>query len=100
MSMSYPRAKSTREQLQDAFHRRVEFHPTTPPFSKAFPNQNQAKYCWVSFLAYQKCVDSKSEDQCKALLASATALCPKQWLDKWQEEVDSEIFPKFWTTEE
>jgi cytochrome c oxidase subunit 6b len=81
---------------------------TTPPYNPAFPNQNQSKYCWSAFVLYQWCLekhgieDDKEEYvpvQCQSVHSVAAAMCPKYWMDKWGEEKDAGLFPRYWPSE-
>ncbi|KAG7730058.1 hypothetical protein KL933_001138 [Ogataea haglerorum] len=80
----------------------------TPGFDARFPQQNQTKHCYQSYLDYHKCVALKGEDfaPCKVFLSTFQSLCPTSWVDEWDEQRANGTFPgdlsvdKFQTTSE
>ncbi|KAK6906408.1 cytochrome c oxidase subunit 6b [Kwoniella mangroviensis CBS 10435] len=93
----------------------------TAGFDARFPNQNQTKHCWVSldlclpshpsvtgdmfilngsgvdqnFVDYHKCVNAKGEEfaPCQQFKKAYRALCPNEWVGKWDEQVEAGTFP-------
>merc|ERR1711916_4876 len=69
-------------------------HPTAD-YDPRFPNTNQTKHCWTNFVDYNICINKKSEDDdsCKRFKYNYKSLCPNEWVDNWQEQVDEKKFP-------
>lgn len=66
----------------------------TPKFDPRFPNQNQAKNCYINFVDYQRCIKLKGADckDCDYFKAVSTAICPNAWLEKWNEQLENGTF--------
>jgi len=69
-------------------------HPQTPAYNPHFPNTNQTKHCWSSFINFSQCAQLKGEDdeECLGFYNSARALCPEEWLDAWAEAKEESKF--------
>ncbi|TIB97388.1 hypothetical protein E3Q18_02630 [Wallemia mellicola] len=72
----------------------------TAGFDVRFPNTNQTKHCWQSFVDYHKCIKAKGDDYapCKAFHRTYKSICPNTWTDKWlmvqqNEQIDEGNFP-------
>ncbi|ORX39262.1 cytochrome c oxidase subunit VIb [Kockovaella imperatae] len=67
----------------------------TAGFDARFPNQNQTKHCWQNFVDYHKCVNARGEDfpPCKQFKKAYNSLCPVSWVEKWDEQIENDIFP-------
>ena len=67
----------------------------TPPFDPRFPNQNQAKNCFVNYVDYQRCIKLKGADykECDYFKQASKVLCPAAWLEKYEEQVENGSFP-------
>uniref|UniRef100_A0A4D5R9K0 Cytochrome c oxidase subunit n=1 Tax=Scolopendra viridis TaxID=118503 RepID=A0A4D5R9K0_SCOVI len=67
----------------------------TAPFDPRFPNQNQTKYCFQSFLDYHRCRKIKGEEYkpCEYFKRCYTSLCPFAWVEKWQDQLENGTFP-------
>ncbi|KAH7102783.1 putative COX12-cytochrome-c oxidase, subunit VIB [Auriculariales sp. MPI-PUGE-AT-0066] len=64
----------------------------TAPFDARFPNQNQTRHCWQSYVDYHKCVNAKGEDfapckQFKRVFKSSARV------SKWDEQREAGAFP-------
>jgi len=57
-------------------------------YNPHFPNSNQTKHCWSSYVNYHQCVKLKGagDAECNEFQSSALMLCPSTWLNKWDEE--------------
>ena len=66
-----------------------------PKFDPRFPNQNQAKNCFVNYVDYQRCAKLKGDDykDCDYFKQVAKSLCPEQWLEKYEEQLQNNAFP-------
>lgn len=67
----------------------------SPPFDPRFPNQNQAKRCWVNYVDYNRCLKMKGEDYepCYYFKKVFRSLCPHAWVHKWNEQLEAGTFP-------
>lgn len=68
---------------------------STVGFDPRFPNPNQTKHCWQSYVDYYKCVNSKGEDfePCNFFFKTFSSLCPVDMVEKWDEQREKNIFP-------
>ncbi|XP_021951666.1 cytochrome c oxidase subunit 6B2 [Folsomia candida] len=66
----------------------------TAPFDPRFPNQNQTKHCYTSFLDYKRCVKARGEKYapCDYFKKVYTSLCPFAWVEKWEEQISEGKF--------
>jgi cytochrome c oxidase subunit 6b len=80
------------ECLSSYFRNRASW---APKFDPRFPNQNQAKNCFVNYVDYQRCAKLKGEDykDCDYFKQVAKSLCPEQWLEKYEEQLQNNAFP-------
>lgn len=69
-------------------------HPHTPAYNPHFPNTNQTKHCWSSYINYTQCTKLKGEGdaECRRFYVSARSLCPDEWLDSWAEAKEEDKF--------
>ena len=67
----------------------------SPRFDSRFPNQNQAKKCFVNFVDWQRCKKLKGEDfkDCDYFKQVCNSVCPNQWLEKYEEQLANDAFP-------
>ncbi|KAK4324042.1 hypothetical protein Pmani_005291 [Petrolisthes manimaculis] len=67
----------------------------TAPFDPRFPNQNQAKYCYQSFVDYHRCQKLKGEEYepCEYFKKVFTSICPNAWVEKWNDQLEAGTFP-------
>merc|ERR1712226_479199 len=65
--------------------------PIRPSLSEHQPNRN----CWQNYVDYHRCVNLKGEDfePCKFFFKNFTALCPMDWVEKWDDQRDAGSFP-------
>ena len=73
----------------------VEYKMETAPFDPRFPNQNQTKHCFTSFLDYHKCIKARGEDYgpCQYFKRCYQSLCPNAWIAKWEDQMEEGKFP-------
>lgn len=66
----------------------------TAPFDPRFPNQNQTRYCYQSFLDYHRCQKKRGEsyEPCNYFKKVYTSICPISWLEKWNEQLENGNF--------
>ncbi len=67
----------------------------SPRFDPRFPNTNQAKNCFVNFVDYHRCIKLKGADykECDYFKQASNSLCPNQWLEKYEEQLENGSFP-------
>ena len=68
----------------------IEIEIATAPIDGRFPGTNQARACFVKYNEAHKCMGEKGEDDsdCKRLARDYRAICPVEWLEKWNEARD------------
>ncbi|XP_063363771.1 cytochrome c oxidase subunit 6B2 [Cydia amplana] len=67
----------------------------TAPFDPRFPNQNQTKYCYQSYLDFYRCQKVRGEkyEPCQYFKRCFTSLCPIDWVEKWDSQRSEGTFP-------
>ncbi|WFD31095.1 Cytochrome c oxidase subunit 6B [Malassezia sp. CBS 17886] len=67
----------------------------TAEFDSRFPNQNQTRHCWQNYADYFRCINQKGEDYtpCKHFYKAYKALCPDEWVERWNEQRENGSFP-------
>ncbi|XP_014213043.1 cytochrome c oxidase subunit 6B1 isoform X2 [Copidosoma floridanum] len=67
----------------------------TCPVDPRFPNQNQTRYCYNSYLKFHRCKKVRGEDfeACQYFRKCYKSLCPNDWVSKWDEQVAEDRFP-------
>lgn len=73
------------EQVDD--EQPVEIVVETAPIDARFPATNQARHCFVKYNEAHRCFSEKGEDDdaCRRLARDYRAICPVEWLEKWNE---------------
>ena len=66
----------------------------TVSYNPYFPNQNQTKHCWVSFVDFKRCEAKLGQDaaECQKYFRAYNSLCPEQWVEKWEEQIENGTF--------
>jgi cytochrome c oxidase subunit 6b len=67
----------------------------TAPFDPRFPNTNQARYCYQSYIDFHRCQKVKGEgaEVCQYFKKVYHSICPNAWTEKWDDQRDNGIFP-------
>ncbi|CAG0902441.1 unnamed protein product [Darwinula stevensoni] len=67
----------------------------TAPFDPRFPNQNQTKYCYQSFVDFHRCQKIKGEgyEPCQYFKKVYKSICPHSWVEKWENQLAENRFP-------
>ncbi|KAG8236581.1 hypothetical protein J437_LFUL015767 [Ladona fulva] len=67
----------------------------TAPFDPRFPNQNQTRYCYQSFVDFHRCRKVKGEKYapCEYFRRVYRSMCPAAWIEKWDTQVEEGRFP-------
>lgn len=68
---------------------------TTAPFDPRFPNQNQTRYCYQSFIDFHRCQKLRGTDYepCQYFKKVYNEICPNSWVDKWTDQIAAGTFP-------
>lgn len=67
---------------------------STAPLDPRFPNVNQTKRCWVNYVDYHRCMEMKNDEKvCGYFKHLYKDLCPDEWINKWDDEMEREVFP-------
>ncbi|UJR14003.1 hypothetical protein I4U23_001003 [Adineta vaga] len=75
--------------LQEYWKERVNSAPLDP----RFPNVNQTKRCWVNYVDYHRCMELKNDEKiCGYFKHLYKDLCPAEWVSKWDDQVEREVF--------
>eukprot|EP00276_Gloeochaete_wittrockiana_P003739 CAMPEP_0184666066 /NCGR_PEP_ID=MMETSP0308-20130426/59899_1 /TAXON_ID=38269 /ORGANISM="Gloeochaete witrockiana, Strain SAG 46.84" /LENGTH=78 /DNA_ID=CAMNT_0027110457 /DNA_START=25 /DNA_END=261 /DNA_ORIENTATION=- len=64
----------------------------TAPYDPRFPNVNQSKYCWLSFVTHAVCVKQDGSN-CEDFRRKYLSMCPQEWTTKWEEQYEAGAFP-------
>ncbi|CAK9811548.1 Cytochrome c oxidase subunit 12, mitochondrial [Anthophora quadrimaculata] len=72
----------------------TEVKPCTAPYDPRFPNQNQTRYCFTSYVDFQRCKNRHGEDYeaCKYFKKVYNAMCPNAWIEKWNDQIENGTF--------
>uniref|UniRef100_T1J5N0 Cytochrome c oxidase subunit 6B1 n=1 Tax=Strigamia maritima TaxID=126957 RepID=T1J5N0_STRMM len=73
----------------------AEFKLETAPFDPRFPNMNQTKYCYQSYIDYHRCRKIKGESYkpCEYFFKVYNSICPFAWVEKWDDQLSNGNFP-------
>ncbi|GMI90976.1 cytochrome C oxidase 6B, CYTOCHROME C OXIDASE 6B2 [Hibiscus trionum] len=67
----------------------------TAPADFRFPTTNQTRHCFTRYIEYHRCVAAKGEGapECDKFAKYYRALCPGEWIDRWNEQRENGTFP-------
>ncbi|KAG9144280.1 hypothetical protein Leryth_016936 [Lithospermum erythrorhizon] len=67
----------------------------TAPADFRFPTTNQTRHCFTRYIEYHRCVAAKGDDapECDKFAKYYRALCPGEWVDRWNEQRENGTFP-------
>ncbi|PPD80402.1 hypothetical protein GOBAR_DD22676 [Gossypium barbadense] len=84
----------TKESSGDA-EETPEIKLETAPADFRFPTTNQTRHCFTRYIEYHRCVAAKGEDasECDKFAKYYRALCPGEWIDRWNEQRENGTFP-------
>jgi len=71
-----------------------EMKMETAPSDPRFPNQNQTRYCWQSYIDFHRCQKIKGEEfaPCEYFKKVYLSMCPNAWVEKWDEQREAGNF--------
>ncbi|KAK9837618.1 hypothetical protein WJX74_001546 [Apatococcus lobatus] len=86
------------EEEEEEEEPKPEVKVDTAPFDVRFPGTNQARHCYARYNEYHKCIATKDEedDSCKFYAKAYRAICPGEWVEKWNEQRDAGTWPGRW----
>lgn len=72
-----------------------EFVFETVQFDPRFPNQNQTRHCYQSYVDFHRCQKLRGEsyEPCQYFKKVFTTLCPNAWIAKWNDQLADGTFP-------
>ncbi|CAI9116249.1 OLC1v1017345C1 [Oldenlandia corymbosa var. corymbosa] len=67
----------------------------TAPADFRFPTTNQTRHCFTRYVEYHRCIAAKGDDapECQKFAKYYRALCPGEWVDRWNEQRENGTFP-------
>jgi cytochrome c oxidase subunit 6b len=80
---------------QEEAEEKPEIKLETAPVDFRFPTTNQTRHCFTRYIEYHRCVDAKGDDapECDKFAKYYRALCPGEWVDRWNEQRENGTFP-------
>nr|ACO12705.1 Cytochrome c oxidase subunit VIb isoform 2 [Lepeophtheirus salmonis] len=78
-----------------AYNRQTKLGKSATPFDPRFPNPNQTRHCFQSYVDYHRCTKLRGEDfkPCEYFLRTYKTICPSYWLENWDEQLQEGTFP-------
>ncbi|KAF8079563.1 hypothetical protein N665_1018s0019 [Sinapis alba] len=72
-----------------------EIELKTAPADFRFPTTNQTRHCFTRYIEFHRCTTAKGDDsnECERFAKYYRALCPGEWVDKWNEQRETGTFP-------
>ncbi|KAE8727872.1 Cytochrome c oxidase subunit 6B [Hibiscus syriacus] len=88
---SEPAAQENSDDAEETSEIKLE----TAPADFRFPTTNQTRHCFTRYIEYHRCVAAKGEDapDCDKFAKYYRALCPGEWIDRWNEQRENGTFP-------
>nr|XP_014277417.1 cytochrome c oxidase subunit 6b-3-like [Halyomorpha halys] len=73
---------------------------TCPPDPR-FQQTNKTKWCYRMFIDFHRCAYLLGEDSghCKLFEKCYKCLCPNEWINNWNEQIENGTFPRDLTKE-
>ncbi|KAJ0025684.1 hypothetical protein Pint_08380 [Pistacia integerrima] len=80
---------------EEAAEEAPEIKLETAPADFRFPTTNQTRHCFTRYIEYHRCVAAKGEGapECDKFAKYYRALCPGEWIDRWNEQRENGTFP-------
>lgn len=80
---------------EEAAEETREIKLETAPADFRFPTTNQTRHCFTRYVEYHRCIAAKGDDapECQKFAKYYRALCPGEWIDKWNEQRENGTFP-------
>lgn len=66
----------------------------TAPFDPRYPNTNQTRYCYQSYLDFHRCQKVRGDqyEPCQYFKKVFTSMCPNAWVEKWNDQIEAGTF--------
>lgn len=66
----------------------------TVPFDPRFPNQNQTRHCYQSFLDFHRCekIRGTKYEPCQYFKTVFEIMCPSEWVENWNDQIKAGTF--------
>ncbi|KAG7545893.1 Cytochrome c oxidase subunit VIb superfamily, partial [Arabidopsis suecica] len=92
-SLSLPNQAFSSFVFRSAMEDEIELK--TAPADFRFPTTNQTRHCFTRYIEFHRCTTAKGEDsnECERFAKYYRALCPGEWVDKWNEQRETGTFP-------
>lgn len=76
------------DKMAPALQEEVKFPFETAPFDPRFPNTNQTRYCYQSYLDYHRCQKVRGTDYkpCEYFKKVYQSICPNAWVERWDDQ--------------
>ncbi|GAV83259.1 COX6B domain-containing protein [Cephalotus follicularis] len=80
---------------QEVTEEAPEIKLETAPADFRFPTTNQTRHCFTRYIEYHRCIAAKGEGapECDRFSKYYRALCPGEWVDRWNEQRENGTFP-------
>ncbi|KAJ6833739.1 cytochrome c oxidase subunit 6b-1-like [Iris pallida] len=80
---------------QEEAEEKPEIKIETAPADFRFPTTNQTRHCFTRYIEYHRCIAAKGEGapDCDKFAKYYRALCPGEWVDRWNEQRENGTFP-------
>ncbi|CAG9771136.1 unnamed protein product [Ceutorhynchus assimilis] len=67
----------------------------TIPFDPRFPNTNQSRHCYQSYVDFHRCqrIRGTNYAPCEYFKKVFNSVCPNSWVEKWDEQREDAHFP-------
>ncbi|KAG7541194.1 Cytochrome c oxidase subunit VIb, partial [Arabidopsis thaliana x Arabidopsis arenosa] len=93
LSLSLPNQAFSSFVFRSAMEDEIELK--TAPADFRFPTTNQTRHCFTRYIEFHRCTTAKGEDsnECERFAKYYRALCPGEWVDKWNEQRETGTFP-------
>ncbi|KAK4374923.1 hypothetical protein RND71_005600 [Anisodus tanguticus] len=72
-----------------------EIELKTAPADFRFPTTNQTRHCFTRYVEFHRCVTAKGDEaaDCDKFAKYYHALCPGEWVERWNEQRENGTFP-------
>lgn len=66
----------------------------TVPFDPRFPNTNQTRHCYQSYIDFHRCQKIRGEkyEPCQYFKKAFHSLCPNAWIERWDDQMSAGSF--------
>lgn len=74
---------------------------STCPVDPRFQQMNKTKWCYTMFIDFHRCVYllGDGNENCKIFEKCYKSLCPNEWIQNWNDQIERGNFPRDLTKE-